>query len=256
MDSVKTNKVRIGFVLISITAIVLVGTMTYRLYRLSDIESERIENLDEKSEMLLLQRKKYTQLESNLENIYVLQKKHSRSVFRKTGEKSIGDLVSKKKPKKLTDFATLEDRIDIEKIYQKPVKLLFKGYMQLGDGTNIATINWAGKTSFVKTGEEIRGYTMRDFKKEVANKDTFWGGTEKIDSSYIMLEKNSENSIKLMIGKVALEKEIFAQLLDNKTNTIYDVHVGSDFLTYTVKEILPGLVSLQAEEGKIVEIRK
>lgn len=153
-------------------------------------------------------------------------------------------------------FQDIKERMRVQKIYKKPVKLLFKGYIQLGDGTYVATINWAGKTDFKKPGDEIRGYKVVDFKKNVSEKTTLWGGTEKIDQSIITLERDTGERFNLEIGKITLEKEIYAEIWDRKETRSYDVYIGADLLGNKILDISPSQVIIGTQNGGKVYLEK
>lgn len=153
-------------------------------------------------------------------------------------------------------FQNIKERFRIAKIYKKPVKLLFKGYIQLGDGTYVATINWAGKTDFKKVGEEIRGYKVVDFKKDVSEIKTLWGGTEKIDKSVVSLQRDSAEKFNLVIGKITLEKEIYAEIWDRKETKSYEVYIGADLLGNKILDISPSQVIIGTQNGEKVYLEK
>lgn len=153
-------------------------------------------------------------------------------------------------------FQNIKERFRVAKIYKKPVKLLFKGYIQLGDGTYVATINWAGKTDFKKAGDEIRGYKVVDFKKDVSEVKTLWGGTEKIDKSIITLQRDTGERFNLEIGKITLEKEIYAEVWDRKETKGYEVYIGADLLGNKILDISPSQVIIGTLNGEKVYLEK
>lgn len=149
-------------------------------------------------------------------------------------------------------FKNIKERLRITKIYKKPVKLLFKGYIQLGDGTYVATINWGGKTDFKKVGDTIRGYKVVDFKKDISERETKWGGTEKVDKSIVTLQRDTGERFNLEIGKITLEKEIYAEIWDRKETRNYDVYVGGEILGNKVLDISPNeVIIITSKEEKI-----
>lgn len=153
-------------------------------------------------------------------------------------------------------FQDIKERLRVKKIYKKPVRLLFKGYIQLGDGTYVATINWAGKTDFKKVGDEIRGYKVVDFKKDVSEIKTLWGGTERVDKSTVTLERDTGERFNLDIGKITLEKEIYAEIWDRRDARSYEVYVGSEIFDNKVLDISPSEVIIVKNGEKISLVKE
>ena len=117
-------------------------------------------------------------------------------------------------------------------VYRKPVEILFRGYVEMGDSYTFQ-INWEkqGVTFFQKIGDTIRGYNIKEFKKiikEIAQPD---GTDVKKDESYLVLQRKEADPIKLVINKIFLENELYAKLKnkEQKGAKPFDVHVGSKF---------------------------
>lgn len=192
-----------------------------------------------------------------LKGLYTPPSVHKKNIFSQPREKPVEwPQVEPGIPEEGIDYTKPDIRFMVTKIYKKPVKLLFKGYIQLGDGTYVATINWAGKTDFKKVGDEIRGYKVVDFKKDVSERKTLWGGTEKIDKSIVTLERDTGERFNLEIGKITLEKEIYAEILDRKDSKDYEVYVGGEILGNKVLDISSTQVIINTQNGEKVILAK
>lgn len=244
----------IGTIFLTVFAVTL---MVLNLYKESLMEELPLREFGTKNIPQMFSQQRYEKTINALTERYYSSVSHVRNVFAKPkDEKTEEDKWGKEKQINFTEKTSLEERLRIVKIYKKPVELLFKGYLQLGDGAYIGTINWAGKTNFKKVGDEIRGYKMTAFEKDVKEKTTLWGGTEKIDLSTIMLERSNGEKLELQIGKMTLEKEIFAQIDDLQEKMSYDVHIGSAILGYKILDISPAKVIIEDSQGQKVELER
>lgn len=248
VNYIKQNWDKAGVVALSVLCVVCIGVMVLNLYREVKIKHLPASILETKPFPVIISHAKYKALVASFKEPYVPQGAHVRNIFAQYQKERPGI----KPIPEITEFKTIQERLRVTKIYKKPVKLLFKGYIQLADGAYVATINWAGKTDFRKIGEEIRGYKVVDFKKEVTEQKTLWGGTEKVDKSTIVLERTTGERFSLEIGHITLEKEIFAELWDRKEARSYDVHIGSEILDYKVLDISPVEVIIESPIGERV----
>lgn len=239
----------------TIFAVLSVGLMAKNLYKTAKIVSQTVTAGELKSIPQVISHSEYEDLLRGFKEQYAPVNVHKRNIFTKPGtaQPVRPEVIV---PEGKYDFNKLDERLCITKIYKRPVKLLFKGYMQLGDGTYVATINWAGKTDFKKTGDEIRGYKVIDFKKNVSEKKTVWGGTEKIDQSTITLERGGSERFVLEIGKIALEKEIYAEIFDRKEEKNYEVYIGGEILENKVLDISPVNVIIITQNNERITIIK
>jgi hypothetical protein len=228
--------------------ILVVGLMVFRLYRVSKNVETSIPPVKYVSTAQPVNRQKYENLIAELKDSYAPSNVHKRNVF--IHPKSILEGTTEEPTITVADFKDMKDRLRVKKIYKKPVKLLFKGYMQMGDGSYVATINWAGKTDFKKIGEGIRGYKVVDFKKNVSEQKTPWGGTEKVDQSSIVFEKETGEKFTLNIGKIALEDEVYSEIWDRKEAKSYEIYIGYEFLDNKVLDIAADKVIINTSKGE------
>ena len=249
---IKQNWDRAGVVVLSIITMLCIGVMVLDLHKKAGVNELQSSILQLKPISSMISRAFYKMLVSKLKEPYVPERTHVRNVFARY-RKEVAEI---KPITEVTEFKTTSERLQIIKIYRKPVKLLFKGYIQLADSTYVATINWAGKTDFKKVGEEIRGYKVVDFKKDVTEQKTLWGGTEKIDKSIIILERTTGERFSLEIGHITLEKEIFAEIRDLKQAYNYDVHIGSEILGHKVLDISSTKVIIETSLGEKLFLKK
>lgn len=249
---IKQNWDRTGVVMISIITILCIGAMVLDLHKKARVSELQSSILQLKPISSMISRPFYEMLVSKLKEPYVPERIHVRNVFAQYRKED-----ARIKPiSEITEFKTIPERLQIIKIYRKPVKLLFKGYIQLADNSYVATINWAGKTDFKKVGEEIRGYRVVDFRKDVTEQKTLWGGSERIDKSIIVLERTTGEKFSLEIGHITLEKEIFAEIRDRKQGYNYDVHIESEILGHKVVDISSKEVIMVTSLGEKVFLKK
>lgn len=249
-----------GRILLGITIIVVVGGVWVMISNLNKVGS-RIEVPSLMRELgaapQYIWHQKYEDLireGRGFKGPYTPPQVHRRNIFSQLMEKRI-EGPQAKFPEGI-DYTRPALRFEVTKIYKKPVRLLFKGYIQLSDGTYVATINWAGKTDFKKVGEEIRGYKVVDFKKDVSETKTLWGGTEKIDKSIITLQRDTGERFELVIGRITLEKEIYAEIFDRKEGKSYEVYVGGDILGNKILDINPTQVIISTQDGERITLIK
>ncbi|MFC2149542.1 hypothetical protein ACFLQ8_02460 [Candidatus Auribacterota bacterium] len=146
-------------------------------------------------------------------------------------------------------------RLRLVKIYRQPVKLLFKGYIQLPDGSYSVQINWARKTDFKKVGEKIRGYKIVDFQQRLFEEKSPTGIVKQINKSIVEIRKGENKPIVLEKGKLITEKELFAKLFDKKLFKNVTVHVGSTGDGYKVLDITEDEVILSPPSGDNIHLK-
>lgn len=251
MNAGEYYKDNLGRMFLAVTiflVIVSISTMLVNLRKASKGEGLAVKIQDLKQKAEPIPRAKYENLITGFKDQYVPLDMHKKNIFTgPSGQKAepVAVITESK-----YDFNKLDERLYVVKIYKKPVKLLFKGYMQLGDGAYVATINWGGKTDFKKIGDEIRGYKVVDFKKDISEAKTMWGGTEKVDKSIIILEREGSDRFNLEIGKITLEKEIYADVYDRKELKDYEVYIGSEILGNKVLDISTSQVIISTPNGE------
>lgn len=243
IDYLKENWGRISVIVIGLITILSISIMIFSLYKEANVKGLPFDMLEAKPIQSIISHNKYEGLVSSLSEPYVPDKSHIRNIFLQYQK----ELVEVEPV--VTEFKSLKDRFKVKKIYKKPVQLLFKGYMQLVDKSYVTTINWADKTYFVKIGDTIKKYKAVDFKKSFDEKETLWGGTERIDTSIVVLERTTGEMLNLEIGHITLEKEIYADIFDRKERKDYDVDAGSKFLDYKVLDISPKEVIIMDQNG-------
>lgn len=124
------------------------------------------------------------------------------------------------------------------KIFKKPLKLLFEGYMQLPGGEYSFVINSGASSTFVKVGDKIDGYTIVEFNKNLIS-DVRRGVEVKHDASELMLINEAGEKITLKYHQVAAEKELWAQIEDTDNRTVFDIQAGDaigPFLVNTISD--------------------
>ncbi len=147
-----------------------------------------------------------------------------------------------------------EGRFTLVKIYREPVRLLFKGYLQLPDGGYSLQINWAGQTTFKKVGETIRGYRIDNFQKVIGTQEIQRGYLRDVDNSFVVIRKEPAPPVTLAKGNLVSEKELFAKLFDTQTSAVISVHVGSQIGAYKVLDITEDQVLLSDQAGAKKEV--
>lgn len=236
-------------------AVVSAGWMVVALYKTSNGVELFSANPDIKKIPQVVLQSEYEGLVKSLSEFYNPVNMHKRNIFSKMPGEAVNDKVKIKQSSDI-DFNNMRQRLRITKIYRKPVKLLFKGYIQLADGIYVATINWGEKTDFKKVGDEIRGYKILDFKKDIAEKETIWGGTEKVDNSQIVLQNSQGDKVVLYIGKIILEKEIYAEIVDLKDERAHEVYIGGDIIGNKILDISPTQVIINTQNGEKINLLK
>lgn len=122
--------------------------------------------------------------------------------------------------------------------YQKPVQILFMGYMLNVEGQYTVQINWAGKTDFYKIGDEIRGYVLKDFQKvEEKEFDPKTGVTKFKDNSFITCQKKKFPPKKFLKEKLVTDNDVFAKIEVNETLKTQEV-----FIDYVFEDTASGKI--------------
>ncbi len=148
-------------------------------------------------------------------------------------------------------------RYVVERIYRKPVDLLFKGYILLpgGEGYNFQ-INWAETTEFLKMKDKIRGYLIVDFVKKLEDEKHPDGTVGTKDLSTLTLRKGEDPEIVLQIGLVTIARERYADVLDKEENQRYTMYVGGTFKGYKVLDITNREVVICNNEGTVFRLTR
>ncbi|MDP8263631.1 MAG: hypothetical protein P9M13_10085 [Candidatus Ancaeobacter aquaticus] len=153
------------------------------------------------------------------------------------------------------DAVAKGEQFRLEKIFRQPVKLLFKGYMQLPGGVYSIQINWGRKTDFKKIGETIRGYEIRNFQQRFFNEELPSGVQIRVNKSIVEIKKGDGTSVTLERGKLITEKELFAKLFDRKKLKAITVHVGSVYDGHKVLDITEREVILSRPNGEKLHLK-
>ncbi|MDP3981851.1 MAG: thrombospondin type 3 repeat-containing protein [Chlamydiota bacterium] len=131
-----------------------------------------------------------------------------------------------------------ELKLKVINIYRKKIQIEFLGYIKLPDNRFQFQINWANRTSFVKLGEKIRAYKIyefqQDFKKSFNQKMNV---EETFDISRLVIKKNEDDPITLVLGNPSFEVERYALMEDLANGTQFEVHSGSIINDYEVLDI-------------------
>lgn len=179
-----------------------------------------------------------------------LSKHYVRDIFTEyTGEPIVQDIKEEDK-----DARGIK-RFRLMKIYRQPVKLLFKGYMQLPDGSFSIQINWGEKTDFKKMGESMRGYKFVDFQQRICKEELKSGVTREMNKSIVEIQKENEKPIVLERGRLITEKELYAKLYDKKLLRNITVYVGYAFDGYKILDITEGEVIVSTETGEVFHLK-
>jgi hypothetical protein len=145
-------------------------------------------------------------------------------------------------------------RFRLMKIFRQPVKLLFKGYMQLPDGSYSIQINWGEKTDFKKIGESMRGYKFVDFQQRICKEELQTGVVRETNKSIVEIQKEKEKPIILEKGRLVTEKELFAKIYDKKLLRNIVVYVGYAQDGYKILDITEGEVIVSTETGEVFHL--
>jgi len=122
------------------------------------------------------------------------------------------------------------------KTYQKPVKILFMGYIKNIKGEYSVQINWAGKTDFYNLGNLVRGYVIKDFQKIIEEQAMPSGVIVDHDKSFIVCQKKKFPSKTFYKKKYVTENDVFAKITFNGSFEVQEVHIDSivkDIVTAT-----------------------
>lgn len=131
-------------------------------------------------------------------------------------------------------------KLNVKNIFKKKVQIRFFGYVELPGGANELQINWGNNTEFPKVGQKIHGYEILDFTQDIQKRfNPLIGDYEIVDESYIRIQKQGADPIKLIVNKPAFEKELFAVIQDFTTGEEFVVHGGAKIKSYEVLDIMP-----------------
>lgn len=155
-----------------------------------------------------------------------------------------------------TPIVFSKGRFSLLKIFRQPVRLLFKGYLQLPDGSYSLQINWAGQTDFKQLGESIRGYRIEKFEKVIDTEVIQGGYTKEVDHSYVIIRKDPNGPVTLAKGNLVSERELFAKLFDAQTNQVATVHVGSEAGSHKVLDITEDEILLSDPSNQEIRLKR
>ncbi|MEW6534713.1 MAG: hypothetical protein AB1454_03700 [Candidatus Auribacterota bacterium] len=127
-------------------------------------------------------------------------------------------------------------RYRLVRVFKKPLQLLFEGYMQLPDGSYSFVINSGASSKFVKIGEDVDGYVVVDFEKELVA-ETRRGVEVRNDVSRLRLMSENGDEILLKYHQVTAEKELWAQIEDTESREVFDMQTGDKIGVYTISVI-------------------
>lgn len=133
---------------------------------------------------------------------------------------------------------------ELIKTYQKPIQILFMGYILLPNGSLEVQINWGGKTEFYKPGDEIRGYTIKSFEKVIDTVPTQTGVPRYVDNSFIICQKRLFTPKKFVKQKIVTETDIFASIQFAGSLESSEVHID-----YKLKDPVTGRVFTVVDIG-------
>lgn len=114
------------------------------------------------------------------------------------------------------------------KSYQKPVQILFMGYIVRVNGEYNVQVNWGGKTDFYNLGDDVRGYVIKDFQKveeEVFDDKT--GVPRYIDRSFIICQKKKFPPKTFYKQKLVTDNDVFAKVEFIETGESREVYIDS-----------------------------
>ena len=112
--------------------------------------------------------------------------------------------------------------------YQKPIQILFMGYILLKDGHYEMQVNWAGKTEFYKLSDELRGYSILDFKKIIQTIPNPKTGVSTFDDiSFIVCQKKKFQPKTFVKGKLVTDNDVFAKVYFADPIAEREVHIDS-----------------------------
>lgn len=131
---------------------------------------------------------------------------------------------------------------ELVKTYQKPIQIIFMGYISRVSGEYEVQINWAGKTDFYKIGDIIRGYQLKDFQKvEVEEFDEKAGVGKFIDKSYIICQKKKFPPKTFLKQKLVTDNDVFAKIRFSDSAREREVYIDSvieDTITGKVYKVI------------------
>ncbi|MDD5072785.1 MAG: hypothetical protein PHX64_03220 [Candidatus Omnitrophica bacterium] len=115
-----------------------------------------------------------------------------------------------------------------------PLPFMYKGFIEVSDGTIIGQINWSGKTYFVKKGQKVKDYKVTE-----------------INSKIVKME-NKDGQVTLELKKPAKSKELVAKLHDSMNNKDIEAKKGDLIGEYKVLDIKTDSVVLYGQNKEWV----
>ncbi|MBN2145452.1 MAG: hypothetical protein JW774_12620 [Candidatus Aureabacteria bacterium] len=113
------------------------------------------------------------------------------------------------------------------KTYQKPIQILFMGYILHPDGHYAIEINWAGRTEFYKLGDEVRGYEIKEFNKVIEDKPMPTGVILSVDKSYIVCQKKKFPPKTFIKQQLVTDNDVFAKVRFTEDQEPIEVNIDS-----------------------------
>ncbi|MFA5338967.1 MAG: hypothetical protein WC317_02320 [Candidatus Omnitrophota bacterium] len=115
-----------------------------------------------------------------------------------------------------------------------PLPFMYKGFIEVSDGTIIGQINWSGKTYFVKRGQKVKDYKVTE-----------------INSKIVKME-NKDGQVTLEFKKPGKSKELVAKLHDSMNNKDIEAKKGDTIGEYKVLDIKTDSVILYGQNKEWV----
>lgn len=156
-------------------------------------------------------------------------------------------LISETRPATDTGPVHPKDPVVLLAISRRPFKLIFKSYM--GDGQNFA-VNFVtrSRTFFVASVDmeiadqfEHTGYFIKQFSRTNEVQNIAGVGPRDVDASFLIIQRESDEPIKLVLNRLTEEKEPVATVQCAEGNQTYSVSRGQEFQcggkTYIVVDI-------------------
>ncbi len=139
-------------------------------------------------------------------------------------------------------------RYRLVRIYQKPLELLFEGYMHLPDGSYSFVINAQKSSHFKKLGETIKEYKIVDFKKKLVSQNRM-GVEITEDASELYLEGQDGERITLKYHKITSKKQLWAQIEDTDNKEVMEMQEGDTFGPFSISSISDNGLEVSDEES-------
>jgi hypothetical protein len=124
---------------------------------------------------------------------------------------------------------------ELVKTYQKPVQILFMGYIVKVTGEYNVQINWAGKTDFYAIGDEVRGYVIKHFEKVEVPEPDESGVIKYRDRSYIVCQKKKFPPKRFEKQKIVTDNDVFAKIRFPDTREVREVYID-----YVIEDSITG----------------